>query len=121
MPDTMSLPKTEIDVTEVINSEPFGTFQRQILFVCVLIMMLDTIDATLMAFAASPISAAWHVPLSKFGPVFSTGLVGSFIGAIIIGQAADTFGRRRALIVGVALFGLGTLLQGTATSLGQLM
>jgi AAHS family 4-hydroxybenzoate transporter-like MFS transporter len=110
-----------IDITEVIDSEPFGRFRRFILGTCLLVMMLDTIDASLMAYAASPISGLWHISIARFGPVFSVGLVGSFVGSVGFGQAADTFGRRRTLIVGVALFGLGSLLQGTAGSLQQLL
>jgi AAHS family 4-hydroxybenzoate transporter-like MFS transporter len=110
-----------VDISAVINEAPFSHFQRTVLATCFVLMMLDTIDATLMAFAAPAISGGWHVPIAKFGPVFGAALLGSLLGSLIFGQAADTLGRRFTLIAGVSVFGIFTLLQGTANSMQTLI
>ncbi len=114
-------PPAVIDITRVINEERFSRFQVVVLATCFLLMMLDTIDATLMAFIAPAIAGGWHVPMSRFGLVFGSALLGSLLGSLILGQAADTLGRRITLITGVAVFGVFTLLQGTTNSIEGLI
>jgi MFS transporter, AAHS family, 4-hydroxybenzoate transporter len=44
------------------------------------------------------------------GPVFSAGLFGLMIGALIFGTIADRIGRKRIIVLSTAAFGIGTLL-----------
>jgi len=53
--------------------------------------------------------------------VISTGLFGMMIGALVCGPLADRFGRKPVLVACSFLFGIGSLLTATATSLQTLV
>jgi AAHS family 4-hydroxybenzoate transporter-like MFS transporter len=55
------------------------------------------------------------------GPVFSAGLVGTVLGALLIAPLADRIGRKTALLACIALFGICSLLTAAATDLQQVM
>src|SRR5579863_6369802 len=112
---------TPIDITEVVDSSPFGLLQKTIVVISFLLMMLDTMNLTLISFAAPAIAADWGVRTSAFTPIFAAGLIGSLIGAVILGGAADSLGRRWMVIVCVSLFGAFTIITPSAHSLQTLL
>ena len=67
-------PPAVIDITRVINEERFSRFQVVVLATCFLLMMLDTIDATLMAFIAPAIAGGWLVALCGLIGITVTGI-----------------------------------------------
>ncbi len=58
---------------------------------------------------AAKLAPAFHLGPGPLGWFFSASTAGLLIGAIIGGRLADHFGRKRILIVSVAVFGLMTL------------
>lgn len=109
-----------IEITEVIDCSPFGSFQWTIGAISFFLMMLDTMNLTLISFAVPAIAADWGVRTAALTPVFAAGLIGSFLGAIVLGGAADSVGRRWMIIACVTLFGLFTLVTPLAHSVGSL-
>ena len=76
---------------------------------CLLLTMIDGFDTQSIGFAGPAIIKDWNLPPAALGPIFSAGLFGALIGAIILGAAADRFGRIQALTVSVFLFSVGTM------------
>lgn len=110
-----------IDVAAVIDREPFSGFQKGLVATCFLLMTLDSVNLSTIAYAAPSIAAAWGLNTSSFGPIFGASLIGFMIGALLLGPAADYVGRRWMIITGVALFAGFTLLTVTAHSFPSLL
>jgi len=98
-----------IDVSDSIDGAPLGVFQMRIIVLCLLISMLDGFDTQSIAFVASSIREVWRLTPAQFGSIFSATLLGTALGAALLGHLADRFGRRILLTVAVALFGFMTL------------
>jgi len=63
-----------------------------------------------------------ELPMSAFGVVFSSALVGAIAGALLLSAAADQWlGRKRVSIIGMCLAGVCTLLTAHADTLTQLI
>jgi MFS transporter, AAHS family, 4-hydroxybenzoate transporter len=100
---------TRVNVTDIIDSAPISAFQVRIIVLCLMVSMLDGFDTQSIAFVAASITEAWHLTPSQFGSIFSATLLGTALGAALLGHLADRFGRRLLLSIAVALFGFMTL------------
>lgn len=87
---------------------------------CALVIALDGFDAQSIAYVAPSITAAWGLKPAAFGTVFSSGLVGLTIGALLLSPLADRFGRKPLILVSVLLFGAFSLLTASSQTIGQL-
>ena len=76
---------------------------------CALMAMVDGLDTQTIGLVAPAIASAWHVAPADFGPVFGSSLFSGMIGAFLLGQAADRFGRKAVLTVAMLLFALSSL------------
>lgn len=85
-----------------------------------LLSALDGYDVLAVTFAAPAITEAWGIGRAALGLVLSSGLGGMALGAFLIAPLADLFGRRRVLLVALALMALGMVLCATAASLAAL-
>jgi AAHS family 4-hydroxybenzoate transporter-like MFS transporter len=84
----------------------------RVVILCSLIGFLDGFDTQSVGPAASAIAAELGLRISALGPVFSASQAGFLVGALSCGPLGDRFGRKRVLLVAIALFALCTL--GTA-------
>jgi AAHS family 4-hydroxybenzoate transporter-like MFS transporter len=87
---------------------------------CALVIALDGFDAQSIAYVAPSINAAWRLNPAAFGTVFSSGLLGLTIGALVLSPAADRFGRKPLIVVSVLFFGVFSLLTASSQTVGQL-
>jgi MFS transporter, AAHS family, 3-hydroxyphenylpropionic acid transporter len=87
---------------------------------CVLVAMCEGFDLQAAGVAAGGIVAEFHPSHEQMGTFFSASVFGLFIGALIGGRVADTFGRKRTLLVSVALFGVFSILTAQAWDIGAL-
>src|SRR5688572_11490506 len=110
-----------MSVNEIIDEHPLSRFQLTTIVLCGLVMLLDGFDTQAMGFLAPPISEELGIPLSAFGPVFSAGLSGLMIGAMVSGPIADRWGRRWTIIGCCFAFGFFSLLTTGAGTLTQLI
>lgn len=83
-------------------------------------IIFDGIDNQLLGVVIPTVMKEWEVPRSAFAPVVSLGLAGMMVGGALAGLAGDRFGRRRALLGSVAVFGLVTLATAAAQDLTTL-
>lgn len=93
----------------------------RVIALCALVIALDGFDAQSIAYVAPAIATGWGLKPAAFGPVFSSGLVGLTIGAMLIAPLADRFGRKPIILLSVFLFGIFSLLTAWSDSLTQLL
>jgi putative MFS transporter len=66
-------------------------------------------DINTFSFAAPSLIQQWHITMHQVAFVTSAGFAGMFAGALACGRLADRIGRRRALILAIALYTLASL------------
>ena len=112
---------TVLDVRQFVDEQPFSRFQLLVAVVCGALVFMDGFDAQAMGFVATSLTAQLKITRAALGQVISTGLFGMMIGALVCGPLADRFGRKPVLVACSFLFGIGSLLTATATSLQTLV
>jgi len=109
------------DVAELIDGQPLRPFHIYLAAILFLFMISDGYDLQVMGFAAPGVVKMLHIDRSALGPVLSASLVGMLFGAPLFGWIGDRFGRRPALLGGLATFGLVSLLTAAAHNRTELM
>ena len=112
---------TRIDIATIIDKQKFGSFHLTVVSMSFLLMLADGYDNISIAYIAPVLIQEWGMDKSALGPLFSAGLLGGLFGPPLFGYLADRFGRKTAVILGAFFFGLFTLAQVWANSLGSMM
>jgi AAHS family 4-hydroxybenzoate transporter-like MFS transporter len=97
------------DVAAFIDAQPIGRFQIRLLLACCAVLFLDGFDTQGIGYVAPDLAQDWGLARGALGPVFSAGLLGNMIGALVFGPVADRMGRKHIIVLSTAAFGLGTL------------
>ena len=97
-----------VDVVEFIDQQPVGRFQIKLLLLCAAVLFLDGFDTQAIGYVAPALAREWGLTKAALGPVFSAGLFGLMIGALLFGPLADRIGRRRIIMFSTLAFGIGT-------------
>ena len=80
----------------------------------------DGYDLVLISYLFIPMSIHFHTGIANLALAMTISLVFSAFGGIIFGWFADKFGRKKGLMLSLAIFGLATLLTAAINSLWQL-
>jgi len=98
-----------IDVADFIDRQPVGRFQLKLLLTCAAVLFLDGFDTQAIGYVAPALAREWGLTKGALGPVFSAGLFGLMIGALLLGPLADRIGRKRIIILSTLAFGICAL------------
>jgi len=99
-----------VDVADVIDSQKVSFYQCVIAFMAWLTMFLDGVDNQSIAYVAPALTNDWGLARGALRTVFSSGVLGVAIGALIIGPLADRFGRKRVTVSTVIYVGVFSLI-----------
>ncbi len=108
-----------VSVEEVFDTG-ISSYQIGVCVLCFLVTLLDGLDLTVVGVAIPKIAEFLHTKPGAFGIAMSASSVGAVIGSVVLGMAADRFGRKWMLSVSAFIFGLFTLLTVWITSVGEL-
>jgi AAHS family 4-hydroxybenzoate transporter-like MFS transporter len=111
----------EINVSDWIDGRKLGGYQISVIVLCALVALLDGYDTAVISFVAPEIARVWNIDATLFTPVFSTGLFGLMLGALIFGTLADRIGRKNVIIASTFIFGLFSILTVCSASLTHLI
>lgn len=100
----------------IINETPMGVRQWVVVFLMVLLNALDGFDVLSSAFAAPGITAEWNIDRAALGIVLSAELVGMGFGSVLLGGAADKYGRKLTMLACLVAMTIGMYLASTADS-----
>ncbi|HEY0419011.1 MAG TPA: MFS transporter [Acetobacteraceae bacterium] len=112
---------SSVDVTDVMDGQKTGVFHVRIVVLCALMLFLDGIDNQGISYVAPALTKAWNLSRGDLAPVFTAGIIGVALGALLTGPLTDRFGRRPMMLGTVIWFSLLTLAVTQASDLGELM
>ena len=110
-----------IDVAAFIDAQPVGGFQIKLILACATVLFLDGFDTTAIGYVAPALAKEWNIGKAALGPVFSAGLFGLMIGALLFGPLADRLGRKKIIILSTLAFGVGALITAFVNDVNTLL
>src|ERR1700720_1537609 len=110
-----------VDVAEFSDQQPVGGFQIRLLLTCAAVLFLGGFDPQAIGYVAPALAKEWGLTKAALGPVFSAGLFGLMIGALLFGPLADRIGRKKIIIFSTLAFGIGTLITAFVNDVNTLL
>lgn len=105
-----------IDIEALVDRQPVKMFHVGALLWSFLTMCAEGYDIAVIGLVAPDIVRTWSMDPAVLGPVFSASLVGMMIGAPLFAAAGDRLGRKGAVVSGILLLGLSTLVSAWASN-----
>ncbi|MEB2623708.1 MFS transporter, partial [Pseudomonas sp. YuFO8] len=105
-----------IDVSALIDGARFNSFHARVLFWCALIIIFDGYDLVIYGVVLPSLMAEWGLSSLQAGALGSCALVGMMLGALFFGSLSDRIGRRKTIMMCVAIFSGVTAINGLAQS-----
>ncbi|WP_022980180.1 aromatic acid/H+ symport family MFS transporter [Ideonella sp. B508-1] len=109
-----------LDVRRFVDAQKISGFQWMVLALCFLVVALDGFDTASIGFIAPALRADWGLSPAQLSPLLAAALAGLTIGALACGPLADRIGRKKVLMLSVAVFGGMTLAAAWADSVAGL-
>jgi AAHS family benzoate transporter-like MFS transporter len=97
-----------INVVEKLNNSRFNSLHGMVVFWCAFIIIFDGYDLVIYGSALSSILAEWEITTQEAGSLQSLALFGMMLGALIFGPLADKIGRKKVILLCVAIFSVFT-------------
>jgi AAHS family 4-hydroxybenzoate transporter-like MFS transporter len=112
--------RSVVAVSTLLDQRGITSFHVRLIFWSALIALFDGYDIAAISLAAPHLVREWHVDRSALGPVLSASLVGILFGSMLFGWIGDRYGRKKALLGSLFLFGIFTWAGAHATNLTQM-
>ncbi|MBL3960998.1 aromatic acid/H+ symport family MFS transporter [Burkholderia sp. KCJ3K979] len=107
------------DIGAIIDTAKVSRFHIVILMVCFLVVLVDGFDTAVVGYIAPSLRGEWGLAASQLSPTFGAGLLGLMCGSLLVGPLADTYGRKKVLLLSVLVFGLATLASAASKSIAM--
>ena len=104
-----------------IDSSRLNSFQYLTIFICFFLNVIDGIDVLVMSYTAPVIASAWSISSDTLGVVFSSGLLGMAIGALLLAPQADYFGRKKIILISIIIISSGVIFTGFSKNVYHLI
>lgn len=109
-----------VDVDAILDATRFRGLPLTVMLCVAVTLALDGFDIQAIGFVAPALKAEFQVERSALAPVLAASLLGMALGGLGVGPIGDRWGRRKAVLISTALFGVGMLLASTAATLDAL-
>lgn len=106
---------------EGFESPRVARFQRKVTLLSAGGTFLDGFDLTVIAVALPLISAQWDITPLQTSLVVSSAIIGSFIGASLLGNLTDRFGRKAMYVIDLLAFVIFAALTAFSQDVWQLI
>jgi len=106
---------------EIETGRKITPYQIWVLLALTVLNMQDGFDILAISFAATAITEEWNISRASLGVVFSAGLFGMMVGALLLSRVADKVGRKPVAVVGLCLSGMGMLVAMFAPTINTLI
>lgn len=93
-----------LNINRVIDEAKFSPFHWKVLFWCLLIIIFDGYDLIIYGVALPLLMEEWSLTSVQAGFLASAALFGMMFGAMIFGTLSDKIGRKKTIMICVALF-----------------
>ncbi len=110
-----------MDVNDLIDGQSVQRSSIVFLVVATLAMVGDGFDLAVIGYVVPELVKQWGIAPKAFTIALTAGVVGLFVGGPLLGWAGDRLGRKKAIIIGLCIYGLLTLATTMVTTLGQLV
>ena len=110
-----------LDLPQWLDQVRFGAYQARVVLLCFLVTTFDGFDTQAIAFTAPALAQALGVGPRGLAPIITAGVAGMALGAVLFGPLGDRYGRRMAVLLATAVFGVFSLLTAFAVSVEQLV
>ena len=110
-----------IDTRALIEESPFGGYQRGVLLLCFLAMVIDGYDVQIIGVAAAGIRETLKLEPAVLGYVITAGQVGVIVGAVFLAPFADRIGRKTLMVASLLIFGVFSFFTAFATTVPTLI
>src|SRR4051812_10254120 len=110
-----------VDVAELIDQQKVSRYQCVIAFMAWLTLFLDGVDNQSIAYVAPALTNDWGLARGALRTVFSTGVFGVAIGALVVGPLADRFGRKFVTVLTVLYVALFSLIVTQVAAISALL
>jgi putative MFS transporter len=97
---------TSTDLIARLDRLPPSRFHVTVLIVAALSLFFDTLDTVVTGFAFAAFRTEWNLGGSALGINAAIGLAGYLVGSLLVGFAADRWGRKAVMTWSLALYSL---------------
>ena len=104
-----------------IDSRNISFFQYLIIFICFFLNIIDGMDVLVISYTAPVIASSWDISFETLGVVFSSGVLGMAIGALLLAPYADKIGRKKIILMSTIIISIGILLTGFSKNIYHLI
>ena len=103
-----------INVNHVIDNSKFHSYHFWLIFWMFLVIAFDGYDVVIYGASVPSLIMEWGISDVMAGAIGSYTVIGTALGAIMFGMAADKWGRKNIILLTTSLFSFFTLLSGFA-------
>ncbi|MFV5490742.1 aromatic acid/H+ symport family MFS transporter [Acinetobacter sp. ASP199] len=106
----------KVNINTLIDEAKFTPFHWGVLIWCLLIIIFDGYDLVIYGVALPLLMQEWSLSAVQAGLLASTALFGMMFGAMTFGTLSDKLGRKKTIMICVAIFSGFTFIGAFATS-----